>query len=115
MSRALKAALLSGLVFPGTGHLLLKRYARGWILIAVCAVATYVLLNQVMQQANAVLQNLETGGGVVSMESISSLVQDSAAKTDAGRVTLATWVLILGWLFAIIDSYRLGKKAPDAH
>lgn len=113
MSRALKAALLSGLVFPGTGHLFLKRYARAGLLIALCAAASYVLLNQVMQQAQAVLQNLDSGSGVISMESIASLAQDSAAKTDTSWVSLATWVLILGWLFGIIDSYRLGKKSPD--
>jgi len=35
MSNSLKAALLSGLVFPGIGQVVLKRYRRGVVLMLI--------------------------------------------------------------------------------
>ena len=38
MSHALKAALLSGLVFPGLGQIMLKHYKRGIAVVVVTLV-----------------------------------------------------------------------------
>ena len=37
MKRSSKAALLSGLIFPGIGHMVLKQYLRGSVLIILGA------------------------------------------------------------------------------
>ncbi len=111
MSRALQAALLSGLVFPGTGHLLLKKYARGWILIIVSTLALIFLFKGVLHQANDILQKIEASGGLLNLENLSTLAREEVASNpNPAPLGLAAWTLFVAWLVGIIDAYRLGKK-----
>ena len=45
MKKSMKAALLSGLVFPGTGQLYLGQRRRGWALIfSVLLIFVYIVI-----------------------------------------------------------------------
>lgn len=113
MSRALQAALLSGLVFPGTGHLLLKKYTRGWILIIVSTLTLIFLFKGAMHQANDIMQKIEANGGVLNLESVTTLVQKEVpSNQDTATLGIAAWVLLIAWLIGVIDAYRVGKKFP---
>jgi hypothetical protein len=50
MTRSTKAALLSGLVFPGVGHMVLKRFLRGSILMLSALTALLVIVTKVTKQ-----------------------------------------------------------------
>ena len=45
MKKSTKAVLLSGLVFPGLGHLYLKRWLEGILLTGVAAYAAYLIVS----------------------------------------------------------------------
>jgi len=51
MKKSSTAALLSGLIFPGIGHLVLKQYLRGSILVLFALVALSVIVTRIFQQA----------------------------------------------------------------
>ncbi len=55
MTKSTKAALLSGLVFPGIGHFVLKQYLRGSILMLVALMAMSAIVRIVFQQAQAIV------------------------------------------------------------
>lgn len=113
MSRALQAALLSGLVFPGTGHLLLKKYARGWMFIILSTLALIFLFKGAWHQAHAILQNIEASGGGLDVANISALLQQQTeAGSDIAAIGIAAWGFLVVWLLGILDAYRLGKKFP---
>jgi hypothetical protein len=118
MSRSTNAVLLSALVLPGAGQIYLKRYRRGIALIANSLACLWVFVDSAMQQAAAVLQNLESGGGALDVGQLSDLANQTASGSGSTVATVATFVLVGCWLVGIIDAYRLGKnenlKGPGA-
>jgi hypothetical protein len=110
MSRSTTAVVLSALVLPGAGHLYLKQAGRGMALIAVSLACLWIIIAQAMQQASAVLAQLESEGVVPDAGQLADLVSHASSHSESGSMTLATLVLIGCWLFGIIDAYRLGKR-----
>jgi hypothetical protein len=109
MSRSTTAVVLSALVLPGAGHLYLKQAGRGMALIAVSLACLWIIIAQAMQQASAVLAQLESEGVVPDAGQLADLVSHASNHSESGSTTLATLVLIGCWLFGIVDAYRLGR------
>ena len=61
MKKSTKAVLLSGLVFPGLGHLYLKRWVMGVTIAGIAAFALYYLLSITMGIALDVSQRVADG------------------------------------------------------
>jgi hypothetical protein len=109
MKPSTKAALLSGLAFPGTGQIHLKRLRRG-ITIMVCVLAGIGFIVWVATiRALAILDQLQNQSSRVDMETISKLTLTSSA--DASPYYDLIWMFIVCcWLFSIVDAYRIGKR-----
>lgn len=107
MSRSTNAVLLSALVLPGAGQIYLKRYRRGIVLIAISLACLWAFVDSAMQQAAAVLQNLESGGGALDAGQLSDMANQTVSGPGS---TAATLVLVGSWLVGIVDAYRLGKN-----
>ena len=110
MSRTTNAVLLSALVLPGAGQVYLKHYRRGIALIVVSLACLWVFVDSAMQQASAVLEKLESDGGVVDAGQLSDLANQAASGSGSTVATVATFVLAGCWLVGIVDAYRLGKN-----
>jgi hypothetical protein len=112
MKKSDKAALLSALVFPGTGHFALKRYPRGILFFAPSMLALVVILDGVMRQVSAILDKVLSG--VVSSDPATILLLASGAGSDSSRMTIATWVVVACWVISIVDSYLIGRSQDKA-
>jgi hypothetical protein len=91
MKKSSKAALLSGLIFPGIGHIFLKEYLRGSALVVLSLAALSVVVTIAYQHALLIVDRIISGD--VSVEAVENA---------------AVIVLVACWLAGIIDSYRLG-------
>lgn len=109
MNRATKALLLSALVFPGAGHLYLKRYRRGAALLVVTGAGLLILVVQAVQQALAIVDTLQRGDVPLDVTAISGLFSQAAPGAQGLILDIATCAVTLCWLVGIFDSYRLGK------
>ncbi|MDP1683379.1 MAG: hypothetical protein Q8L39_16605 [Burkholderiales bacterium] len=110
MSKSIKAALWSGLVFPGAGHLYLKCYGRGIGLIAVSAFCLFIIISKSTEQAMAVLEKIEADGGMVDPSRVLALVSQASTSVGTPTLTIATMVIIACWVVGVVDAYRLGKR-----
>lgn len=110
MSKSIKAALWSGLVLPGAGHLFLKKNGRGIGLISVSAVCLYIIVSNVLAQAVAVLTKIETDGVMVNPGQIIELVSQRSAVSAPPSLNIAMMMLALCWIVGVVDAYRLGKS-----
>lgn len=108
MKRSTKAALLSGLVFPGTGHVFLKHYLRGSLLILSALVAFSVALRGIFQRALTIVDQIESGAIPLETGAIAEVVSNASAGADSFAEGTAVLVLGACWLIGIVDSYRLG-------
>jgi hypothetical protein len=105
---SIKAALLSGLVFPGVGHLYLRRYLRGVLLAAGAAALSYFLVSVAVNSALDIVGRIEGGDVPLNVEAISELV--SKASQGNGHATdIASMILLALWVIGIVDSYREGR------
>jgi TM2 domain-containing membrane protein YozV len=110
MRRSTKAVLLSALVLPGAGQFYLKHFARGIALVTVSLVCLGFIVDGAIQQATAVLAQLESGTVTPDVAHITDLVNQASNSSAGTAVTLATWVMAGCWLAGVVDAYRLGQR-----
>ena len=110
MKRSTKAALLSGLLFPGIGHLYLRQRRRGWALLATALAAFSVMITIATQQALTVVDSITAGGVPLDSASIEQAVEASSSQSGDFVANFCLAVLVGCWLFGIVDSFRLGAE-----
>jgi hypothetical protein len=108
MTKSTKAALLSGLVFPGIGHIVLKQTLRGSILALVTLLAVSAMVRVAVQRAQTIVDRVVSGEIPLESGAISELVVNSSNDSDGLMPSISVIVFCACWLIGIIDSYRVG-------
>lgn len=114
MKKATAAALLSALVFPGAGHLFLKKYIPGVALAGASLTGVYYLISETLKRALQIVEKIQAGDIQPDVTAITELLTKQSTGTDATLLNIATVVLVICWLVGIIDSYRLGRVRDRA-
>jgi hypothetical protein len=110
MHKSAKAALLSGLVFPGLGYFVLKRPLRAVVVMALSVACLVYLVDQALQQAATVMDKITSGEVAPDVVAVQQLLASSSAGSDTTLSTLASFLLLACWLYSIIDGYRIGSR-----
>jgi len=113
MNHAFKSALLSGLVYPGLGHWVLKRYKRGVFLMLAVTAALLVIIIQAVQQAFMVLEKIQAKGGTIDLDTLSKTVTEATTSRSL-MFDLLFLFLIACWVVGIVDAFRIGRKKDIA-
>ena len=108
MKKAMKGALLSGLVFPGAGHLFLKRYKMGIALMAIAIVSMTLIVAKAVQQAFITLEKVQAGVGTPDINALANATTQATAADPVSNI--ATFFLIICWCVGIVDAYVLGRR-----
>jgi uncharacterized membrane protein len=108
MRRSTKAMLLSGLVFPGVGHLYLKRWIEGVVLAGAAGCALGYIVSIAVSTALDIVGQIETGIVPADPNVISELVTQQL-QGSSGATSLATIVLTVSWVTGIVGSYWQGR------
>lgn len=108
MKKSTKAALLSALIFPGAGHLFLKKYIQAIALAGTAFSAAYYLVSKSVEQAMLIVEKLESGVIQPDAAAITELLEKQATGPDAQALDIATAIIIISWLIGIISSYLTG-------
>ena len=108
MKKSSKAALLSGLIFPGLGHIFLKEYFRGSLLVILSLAALSVVVTSAYQHALLIADQIVSGDISMEAEAIAQAVSNSTNAADSLVENTAVIVLVACWMAGIMDSYRLG-------
>ena len=110
MSRSTNALLLSLLVFPGAGHLHLKRPARALAFIVPTLAAAVYIVRTVLAPATEMANRLIAEGTIPDPLALAAQLEQSGATS--GRVELAVYVLVACWVAAAVDAWLLGRQPP---
>lgn len=110
MNRSAKAALLSGLVFPGVGQLFLKRPLRAMIFLLPSLIASWYFTSAILQPLLAIAADIASGALPFDPFLIQARVDQS--RIDTGPMNLAAAVLVVAWLASTVDAWLLGRR-PD--
>lgn len=110
MKISTKAALFSGLVFPGTGLYLLKHYIRGSIFFVPALLMVLYIGNGLA----AVYSELSTklNANPQALPDIAKLTSDVQASLMAHlpHYHQAISLFVIAWIISTISSYFAGKK-----
>ena len=109
MSKSTKAALLSALLFPGTGHFFLKKHILGVVLAGTALVALSVVVTKTVERALQITGKIQSGEVPLDVAAITELVTKQSAGAEAQSLNIATAVFLIVWLCGIADSYRVGR------
>jgi TM2 domain-containing membrane protein YozV len=110
MKKSLKGVLLSGLVFPGAGQIVLKQKSRGITMICIIIAGFVVIIAKGTQIALGVLEKIENQGGTLDMQTVSAVAESAVKTADSYVMHGGILLIILCWVYGMIDAYRIGKK-----
>jgi hypothetical protein len=110
MKKSIKAALLSGLIFPGVGHCSLKLFKRGLVFFLPAILSVFYLVQHAINHALSIVEQIEQGTVPLDADAISKLIAAPPGDATSFLLNIATWVFIACWAGSIIDSFILGKK-----
>jgi len=119
MQQSLKAALFSALIFPGSGHFLLKKHVRGVLLAGVSILCIWALLSVAIEKAQEISLKIQSGEIPLDIARITDEVTKQTIGGDTQLAEVATYLLVACWLVGIVDSFRVGRlldkrdSAPD--
>ncbi len=115
MSQALKAAMFSAFVFPGSGHFLLKKSVQGSLLAGVSILCIWALLSTALEKAQEISLKIESGEIPLDITRITDEVSKQVASGGTQLTDIATYLLLICWLVGIVDSYRVGWLQDKAN
>ena len=110
MNNSLKGALLSGLLFPGLGQVMLKHYKRGAVLMLAITATLLAVLIKAVQQALTILEKIESEGGAIDMSTILNAATQASTTSESSIFKLLLWLIIFCWVIGVVDAYRIGRK-----
>ncbi|MBX2807652.1 MAG: hypothetical protein KTR20_03385 [Cellvibrionaceae bacterium] len=110
MKTSTKAALLSGLVFPGSGQVYLKHTIRGLCFGLIAGIGLYLILAATIELANSIAANIVSGKMTLDVMVIRALIQESMGIYQQPPLLMAKIAITAAWVWSTIDAYYLGKK-----
>ncbi len=110
MNNSLKGALLSGLIIPGLGQIVFKRYVRGSVMMFTVLICLTVLTIKTVQLGLAILEKVQLGDEVVTLTTISNIALQASTSYEGLTFNLLFLLILACWIFGIVDAYMIGRK-----
>lgn len=114
MKQSYKAALFSLLLYPGSGHLLLKRYPMGLLITGTATACLGALVFSAISIAQTISDKIINGELALDSAHISAEISMQTAADGSAMTTIATWLLVFCWLAGSADAFRLGHRLDQA-
>ena len=108
MKKTTLTPLLSLLVFPGVGHLYLKKYAIGLGLIISFSYLLISLIVEIRESTKDIIDGILTGDIPMDIPLISKMLADNQSLNSS--LSIISYLLLFIWLFSAYDAYRISKK-----
>ncbi|MDF2177156.1 hypothetical protein P2G88_02715 [Aliiglaciecola sp. CAU 1673] len=112
MTKTTKAVLLSALLLPGSGQLLLKRYFTGVAFIVIALFSVTVVLSAALEQAQEIANQILQGKIAPDSAAIAEALAQQSQQADSTMLQLCTYLLIANWAISILHALWIGYKSP---
>ncbi|MBU0675766.1 MAG: hypothetical protein KJ950_14085 [Proteobacteria bacterium] len=110
---AIKATILSGLVLPGLGQLVLTRYIRGALMAMTSLVCMIVLVTEGIGQATVIVSQLLAENRMITQTTIMD-AYNSMSFFDSPKLQTVTVLLMICWIISAVDAYLVGRQVDLA-
>lgn len=106
MKKSSKAALLSMLVFPGAGQLLLKRYLSAATFLILSFAIIYQIISTLLSNAMQIIDKITASGLTPDIATVNHLISTAASNNNLSGTTNMSIILALIWITSILDCLR---------
>ena len=110
MRNSIKGALLSGLVFPGSGQIVQKNYIRGTALILVVSWCMFQMMVKMLKQVNELFEQIKSANIAISSDDIFSVVIKLMPDIDGPSYQALMLVMAGCWAVSVVDAWLVGQK-----
>ncbi len=117
MNRSVKAALLSGLVFPGVGQIFLGRKLPGVALIGLTAAGIAGIVAGLTQRLPLIIDLLqkELQQGTLDSARIMAISRQAAASGGTAMENIGMILLVSCWVASIVHPFVAGARRTGDH
>lgn len=112
MKKSTKVTLLSALVFPGLGHFLLKKYIIAFAFILSFSYLLLGVISEVLDKTQQVMDSIIRGDISMDVSAIRQALIEQGVL-ESSDLSISTFLLLIIWVIAAFDAYRLAKKDPQ--
>ena len=109
MKKTTKVTLLSLLVFPGVGHLFLKKYAVAVAFIASFSYLIMGLLYETYEKVEKIIDRIMEGEIPMDVAHINRALIDSEVLSNS-NMPIMSYILFFIWILAAFDANRIANK-----
>lgn len=110
LNNAVKGAMLSGMIFPGLGQIILKYYKRGITLTLITIFCLTIIIIKVTQQVITILEKIQVNESSIDITMLSEIVANTSSSFDGTLFNILTFLIIACWIYGTVDAYMIGKK-----
>jgi hypothetical protein len=110
MNPAWKGALLSALVMPGLGQVVLKRPLRGLAIMGAVLLGIIVFVVKATAVAVRALESPMVADGGVDMATATAAAEAAVGAADGLIMQGALLWIVCCWVVSAVDAYRIGQK-----
>ena len=110
MQNSTKGLLLSGLVLPGLGQLVFKRYVRGSIFIVAVMGGLVVIMLKVAQTALDIVERMGPATNVADFSQMYTETNQAVTEINTAGYAIALLIIVVAWIMSAIDAYLIGRQ-----
>lgn len=109
MKLSIKAAIFSGIVFPGAGYFLVDKRIRGFIsLVATISILIFIMID-IFHRANIIAEKIVFGVIPYDIAIIREQILLTPGNISPELMGVLSMVIGLIWVVSIIDAYYIGR------
>jgi TM2 domain-containing membrane protein YozV len=109
MKKSTKAVMLTAFIFPGAGHIYLKKYISGIVLMGVSFAGVCYLISRIVERALQIVEKIQYGHGQADTALINQLLSAQSTGNESLLTNMATIAIIACWIISTIDAYRIAR------
>jgi hypothetical protein len=109
MRKTVKVVLLSTLVLPGLGHLVLKKYALAATFVASFVYLLLGIIKEIHNKTQHVVESIIRGEIPLEVTAIKQTLINQGVL-ESSQLSTSSYLLFIVWAISAIDAYRIAKK-----
>lgn len=110
MRKSIKAPLFSLLLFPGTGHFVVRHWLRGLLFALPVLAACVFIVTYSVDKAFDTVDQILAGEVAADTASIEAALEAPPPEDTARLLDAATWLILACYIGAAVDAAVLGAR-----
>jgi len=93
--------------------MVLRHFRRGVVLASIVFAGLAVIVVKAVQKSLVVLEKIRAEGGMIDAGAISRTATQVTTASESLMANALLLLLVVCWIFGIVDAWRIGKKMDD--